>query len=586
MSDLPPGPQLSLSTSVASSPESAQSNVYTIKPIELNDIHDDDKIIVLLGRTGVGKSNYIETLANTDLDISSFGLQRGTNDFTLYRVYDHPTWKDRIVLADTPGFQDATLSEYGAVKAIRHWIKTSKAPPLHALFYLDRITDPFKGGDKPCWDLFTILCGEGGAKRACLVTTAWDLVGHQEGTVSEATAKRTQLAAEKKREQLRTHWEAYLGKGLQLFEFRNTAASANKILDTALNPVQTDHERFILENMKTSLTKPPVLTPIFHLLADRYQSIILDISNFQDDLRGGSYSEEIMEKERVRLQALRVDLEKLRSEMWDFRDGRKILIKDYFSSIPLVVVSKATSVMTIHWSRIRASRPLPHGQTSGNVPDKAFEPLPDPDSIVDVVQCVIGATRAGKTTFIESCKMSKVKLSTASTHSLQSDARRLDIELHIVKFPEVGGRLVLVDTPGLDDPDQPIQEALETISKYLQNIFSQGRRMDGLIYLHRITDIRFDAGSATMLDSTKKLYSDDGYDKLALVTTMWNNVNIESKSQYKEKEKELEEYAWHSFLRHKDPAIVARYEHDDVDGTRAGESARHVVARLLLNLKH
>ncbi|KAF9038110.1 hypothetical protein BJ165DRAFT_1500839 [Panaeolus papilionaceus] len=173
---------------------------FRIESIELDTIQKDDKIIVLLGPTGVGKSNFIENLSETELNISSPRLQRGTNDLTLYRIFDHPIWKSNILLADTPGFLDVTLSEYSAIKTIRHWIKSSKAPQLHALFYVDRITNPPKGGDKHCWELFTSLCGESEASRACLLTTAWDDVGKR------------QAAVEKKRQRLQAYWEVCLSK--------------------------------------------------------------------------------------------------------------------------------------------------------------------------------------------------------------------------------------------------------------------------------------------------------------------------------------------------------------------------------------
>lgn len=70
-------------------------------------------------------SSPLFQIANNKLNISSFGLERGINDFTLYQIRNHPTWKNRIVLADTPGFQDVTISEYSALKAIRDWIKAS-----------------------------------------------------------------------------------------------------------------------------------------------------------------------------------------------------------------------------------------------------------------------------------------------------------------------------------------------------------------------------------------------------------------------------------------------------------------------------
>lgn len=91
------------------------------------------------------------------------------------------------------------------------------------------------------------------------------------------------------------------------------------------------------------------------------------------------------------------------------------------------------------------------------------------------------------------------------------------------------------------------------------NRYREKRFLNGLIYLHRITDIRFDSGASTTLGIFRKIYGNSGYEKLALVTTMWNDVEDVNKPTYEAKEEELKNNIWGTFLHRRDQALVARY---------------------------
>ncbi|KAF9038109.1 hypothetical protein BJ165DRAFT_422142 [Panaeolus papilionaceus] len=166
-----------------------------------------------------------------------------------------------------------------------------------------------------------------------------------------------------------------MGKGMQYFEFQNTAVSANEILTAALEIATNLPKHFVLENMKTSLKKPPVLTPMFHLLSDRYRSVILLISNAEEDIQR-PFTEEVLRAERHKLQGLRNDLGGLRSEMLEFGKGRWLVAKIDVLNLPSTLRSAVQTTVDRFTTpqpspQIPANIPIPdHGHTKVNIPDK------------------------------------------------------------------------------------------------------------------------------------------------------------------------------------------------------------------------
>ncbi|KAF9044123.1 hypothetical protein BJ165DRAFT_181644 [Panaeolus papilionaceus] len=198
------------------------------------------------------------------------------------------------------------------------------------------------------------------------------------------------------------------------------------------------------------------------------------------------------------------------------------------------------------------------------------------DNPGDIVMVVMGPTGVGKTTFIKSLTES-YSLSKVGHHELSSGTQ--DIEIITVELGDAGKKLVLVDTPGFDDSRRPNSVVLTHISRYLEETYREKKYLSGLIYLQRITDVRFDSGAAASMNIFRKLYGNDSYDKLALVTTMWNDIRPDLKSRYERKEQELMTTTWSTFLKRANPALVARF--DATDDSHTKTSALEVVTDLI-----
>ena len=86
-------------------------------------------------------------------------------------------------------------------------------------------------------------------------------------------------------------------------------------------------------------------------------------------------------------------------------------------------------------------------------------------------------------------------------------------------------KVLLIDTPGFDDSGRTDSEILTEISRLLSAQYEEGLSLKGVIYLHRITDIRYAGSSVKTLEIFKKICGKTALKNVLLVTTRWNEVD-------------------------------------------------------------
>jgi hypothetical protein len=94
-------------------------------------------------------------------------------------------------------------------------------------------------------------------------------------------------------------------------------------------------------------------------------------------------------------------------------------------------------------------------------------------------------------------------------------------------MPNSDEKFYLVDTPGFDDSNKPDQEILREHSSWLTRTYSENIKLSGIIYLHRIMDVRFGGAALRNLSMFKKLCGDGNLASVVLATTFWSQVNDE-----------------------------------------------------------
>ncbi|KAI9776271.1 MAG: hypothetical protein M1839_000505 [Geoglossum umbratile] len=149
----------------------------------------------------------------------------------------------------------------------------------------------------------------------------------------------------------------------------------------------------------------------------------------------------------------------------------------------------------------------------GAVSDK-FKPATQ--SAPSFVIAIMGVTGSGKSQFIKHVTGKDVKVSS----SLNSCTAEIGCYA-----TWIGGVCVtLIDTPGFDDTNRSEINVLETIACFLEAECKGNLVLNGIIYLHRITNVRMGGASARNLRMFRTLCGEDCLPNVLLVTSMWDTL--------------------------------------------------------------
>jgi predicted small metal-binding protein len=85
-----------------------------------------------------------------------------------------------------------------------------------------------------------------------------------------------------------------------------------------------------------------------------------------------------------------------------------------------------------------------------------------------------------------------------------------------------GQKIFLIDTPGFDDTYRSDTDILGEIADWLAQSYRFQIRLTGIIYLHRITDVRVGGQGMKNLRMFRKVCGEKNLGSVLLVTTMWS----------------------------------------------------------------
>jgi hypothetical protein len=97
--------------------------------------------------------------------------------------------------------------------------------------------------------------------------------------------------------------------------------------------------------------------------------------------------------------------------------------------------------------------------------------------------------------------------------------------VEVSEAQHLGRKFYLVNMPGFDDSHRSDVDILREIATWLGEAHSHRVHLNGIIYLHRITDIRLMGSAMRNLRIFKQLCGEDGLRAAVFATTGWGTVS-------------------------------------------------------------
>ncbi|KAK0614022.1 P-loop containing nucleoside triphosphate hydrolase protein [Immersiella caudata] len=133
---------------------------------------------------------------------------------------------------------------------------------------------------------------------------------------------------------------------------------------------------------------------------------------------------------------------------------------------------------------------------------------------------LMGMTGAGKSTFIS--RLTGLEGEVGVGHTLSSTTA--ETACYTAQYDDK--RIIhLIDTPGFDDTARSDADILNTISTRLSTLYRAHQPLLGIIFLHRITDVRLGGSAIKNFNILQRLCGPANYDRIVLATTMWSEAS-------------------------------------------------------------
>lgn len=175
-----------------------------------------------------------------------------------------------------------------------------------------------------------------------------------------------------------------------------------------------------------------------------------------------------------------------------------------------------------------------------------------------VIIVVMGATGVGKSSFIRLITgREDIKIG----QTLFSETK----EVRGYNFCHKGKNYVLVDTPGLDDSFRSDTQVAGLILTWLRDSMALGQQLNGVIYLHRITDTRMGGTALRNTRMFSKLVGKDAFKNVILATTFWEQVPVKDGVRREIELRETPDF-WGDMLDH--GAKIVRLRNEQRAGLR------------------
>lgn len=253
---------------------------------------ENDIVVPVMGATGVGKSTFINNFMGTeDAVIVGHDLKSCTAQLTpVISFITQPAHLQgkRLVLVDTPGFDDTYTSDSEILRRIAIWLASSydSKMKLGGIIYLHNISQPrMLGSDRQNLEVFQDLCGDKVLSSVIIgITKSGDIP-------QEVSEKRCNELSS-------TYWKEMIEAGATVYPLENNTTSAQSLL------------AIILQNIKLSTgpSEPRTKAVEIENQVVEIQSEVVDLAKLVPETKAGkrlkSTLKEVLEmQKKMALQA-------------------------------------------------------------------------------------------------------------------------------------------------------------------------------------------------------------------------------------------------------------------------------------------
>lgn len=98
----------------------------------------------------------------------------------------------------------------------------------------------------------------------------------------------------------------------------------------------------------------------------------------------------------------------------------------------------------------------------------------------------------------------------------------------------------LIDTPGFNDSRRSDGETLQELAYWLAAAYERDIKLSGIIYLHCITNNRFQGSAVRALSAFKKMCGEEVFKGIIVATTMWDKVTADELAKAEVRHEELQ----------------------------------------------
>jgi len=185
-------------------------------------------VLMVMGKTGAGKSNFLNKLAGKDSQAELFHVGHELESCTKEPSCAAIDVQGRqILLVDTPGFDDTYRSDKEILESITNWMEDSYKQGLrvNAVVFLHMISEiPVDGPALQTFHVFMSAIGKACFPNVVMCTTRWEDVAPEVGKSTEAKLGSSEH-----------FWKELIEGGATLRRFDNKPETAKEILRSVLD---------------------------------------------------------------------------------------------------------------------------------------------------------------------------------------------------------------------------------------------------------------------------------------------------------------------------------------------------------------